>query len=187
MGWYMGRVRVWINEGEAPGGPDNALPGGPPSWGGYPDNTLPGGGPPSWGGGWGGGNYPSQGLPGFPGRPDQGLPPGYGGRPDQGLPGFPARPDQGLPGYGHPDQGLPGFPGRPDQGLPPWYGGGPDQGLPPYAQPKAYDPGDEPTGDPAPGGEWVVAIYNDEAKWVYVEPDETAEPKPGTDPSAPVQ
>jgi hypothetical protein len=74
--------------------------------GNYPGNRPPG----SWGG------RPDQDLPGF-GHPDQGLP-GFG-HPDQGLPGY-GHPDQGLPGMGgnYPSQGLPGSGGRPDQGLP---------------------------------------------------------------------
>jgi hypothetical protein len=97
-----------------------------------PDNSLPGGG------------YPSQGLPGRPVRPDNGLPvgppgsigtlpvfpwdptdPGYGvgrpDRPDQGLPGSGGRPDNSLPGErpNRPDNSLPGSGGRPDNSLPP--------------------------------------------------------------------
>lgn len=94
----------------------------------------PGYGRPGYGGG-----YPDQGLPGFPGRPDNSLP-GYG------------RPDNSLPGGGYPSHGLPGLPpfvvqlpvfpwdptdpgygkpegGRPDNSLP-GSGGRPDQGLP---------------------------------------------------------
>jgi len=107
--------------------------------------------------------------------PDQGLPPGFPGRPDQGLPRPPrpvdpnwgidegGYPDQGLPGYGRPprpDQGLPfpGYPGRPGQGLPrpprptdPDYGieeGYPDQGLPGY-------PG-RPSHPLPPSGRWTI-------------------------------
>ena len=77
-----------------------------------------------------GGNYPSQGLPGIPGLPNNDLP-GFPGRPSQGLPGLPpgavqlpvfpfdpTRPDNSLPVPGQPDQGLPGSQPRPDQGLP---------------------------------------------------------------------
>jgi hypothetical protein len=75
----------------------------------------------------------------LPGKPEHGLPP----FPSQGLPGGGGRPDQGLPG----EQPQPGHPivlppGLPDQGLPPTPGlpplgsgqpivGFPDQGLPP--------------------------------------------------------
>ena len=84
-----------------------------------------------------------------PPYPDQGLPP----YPDNSLPGWQPRPDQGLPPY--PDQGLPGQPPRPDQGLPP------------FAQPMAYDVGDEPT-EPPTDGTWVVAVYGNSATWVFV-------------------
>jgi hypothetical protein len=46
----------------APVRPDQGLPG----QGGHPDQGLPGSGMPGWGGGWGGGNYPS-GQPIVPG------------------------------------------------------------------------------------------------------------------------
>ena len=167
-----------------PVGPDNSLPGSgagidnslpkpppgvwPPPSAAHPivpapPGTPPGviwppiGHPPSWGGGWGGGGHPDQGLPGGggrPARPDQGLPGGGGrpARPDQGLPGQrpPHASGQPVPGGGQPDNTLPGQPAHPDQGLPSgkfWVVAGipgvgwryvcvdpsqqPDQGLPP--------------------------------------------------------
>jgi len=67
----------------------------------------------------GGGNYPSQGLPGQDGRPD---------RPSHELPGMGGHP--WLPGYGNRPGVKPPIvypPGFPDQGLPP------TPGLPPLA------------------------------------------------------
>ena len=108
---------------------------------------------PSFGGGWGSGPRPDQGLPGGQPHPDQGLPGGgYGGHPSQPIhiPGLPHVPDQGLP---------PGQPITPNPPLPPpsgenanktivavWHQGAwtvtaydlsnrPDQGLPPTPQP----------------------------------------------------
>ena len=80
-----------------PGHPDHGRPV-------RPDNSLPGSGMPSWGGGWGSGN-----------------------RPDQGLPGQGGHPSHGLPGYGHPDQGLPGGGVEPKSSL---YAGVPESGIP---------------------------------------------------------
>lgn len=79
---------------------------------GRPDNTLPGGGGEHPDHGFNP-DYPSQGLPGRPGRPPA---PGH-------LPARPGRPID--PGFGH------GRPDRPDQGLPrpPW------QGRPPTVWP----------------------------------------------------
>jgi hypothetical protein len=93
--------------------------------GGQPDQGLPGAP-----------DYPDQGLPGQPPRPDQGLPGGGGDRPSQPLPGYP---DNGLPGggiVGHPSHPIvlppvgpshpihlppsiwPGVPIHPDNELP---------------------------------------------------------------------
>jgi len=144
---------------------------GRPSFGGRPDNSLPG--RPA---------RPDQGLPGRPHRPSNELP-GHpvlgGGRPDQGLPSQPPSVDNtvpgankkfwivaGIPGYGwkyvcvdisltidhelpsggggSPDQSLPG---APDQTLPPTTdGGAPDQTLP--GAPDQTLPGTPPTATP---------------------------------------
>jgi hypothetical protein len=116
------------------------------SFGGRPDNSLPG--------------YGGSGDPGYdkpihhPGHPDHGLPsrpdhigggPIYHpGHPDHGLPSQPGHPGNRPPGSGggYPSQGLPGQGGRPDNSLP-WSPGSPDQGLP-------VPPGVTPP--PAPGG-----------------------------------
>lgn len=73
------KVRVWVprERPELPGGPVD------PDWG--VDE----------------GSRPDQGLPGYPGRPGQGLP----------RPPRPVDPDWGIPEGTHPDQGLP--PGEP--------------------------------------------------------------------------
>jgi hypothetical protein len=85
-----------------------------PLSGGHIDAGLPGGGPvdPGWGGGWGSGNYPSQGLPWGPGHPDGGIPisPGH---PSGGFPIDPVRPDNSLPPGGTP------VPPEISNGLPP--------------------------------------------------------------------
>ena len=85
---------------------------------------------PGFGGGWGGGARPDQGLPG---RPDHitGWPVHPPGHPDAGLP-IPPVYVNGKPVYppGHPSQGLPIQPGHPDHGLP-GSGGHPSHGLPP--------------------------------------------------------
>jgi hypothetical protein len=67
-----------------------------------PPSTPPGviwppiGRPPSWGGGWGSGNRPDQGLPGSQPGPDNTLP-GQPATPDNTLPTQPPRPDNSLP------------------------------------------------------------------------------------------
>jgi len=124
-----------------PGGPNNDLPGLPPTiWPspGHPSHPIvlppppPGIWPPPVS------IWPPQPLPpGHPMPPGSIWPPVIGGgpvypppRPDQGLPPVQGHPDQGLPGdQPHPDQGLPGDQPRPDQGLPgaPVY---PGHGLP---------------------------------------------------------
>lgn len=128
MGWRMGVVRVFIDEGEA---------------------GLPGGGSPG---------VPTHPIYNPP-YPDQGLPPQQPGI-DNSLPGQPARPDQGLPPY--PDQGLPGQPARPDQGLPE---------TPEPKGATVYDVPPEPTAPPSGEGEWVIAIMDDEAVWVFLPSD----------------
>jgi len=183
-----------IPVGDGGGGyPDNSLP---PGYGGRPDNSLPGGGPvdPGWGGGWGGGNYPSGGpiFPGGPVDPGYGRPGGpypgnrppgsWGGRPDQGLPGY-GHPGNRPPGSGggHPDQGLPWAPVRPDQGLPgeqpgidnslPGGWGRPDQGLP-GAQPKVYAaavPPTPPTSVNIEEGAWVIVNVNGVLAWAWAQ------------------
>jgi hypothetical protein len=75
----------------------------PPSFGGRPDNSLPGQRPPR----------PDNSLPGAQPGPDNSLP-GQPPSPDQGLPGQPPRPDQGLPGQ----PPAAGRPPRPDNSLP---------------------------------------------------------------------
>jgi hypothetical protein len=97
--------------------------------------TFLDGGPvdPGFGGGFpsGGGNYPSQGLPGGPNYPSQG--PIYGGGyPSHGLPGGGGSPSHPIviPPPGSIGQ-LPVFPWDPTQPIqPPSSGGSPDQGLP---------------------------------------------------------
>ena len=106
---------------------------------------------------------PEIGIPGFPDQGLPGLPPGFwgggsGGRPGQGLPwpGYPGRPGQGLP-----------WPGRP---VDPGWGveeGSPGQGLPPQAMPKATDVGEAPE-EPGEGGTWLIAVYGDTVRWVYL-------------------
>jgi hypothetical protein len=141
-----------------------------------------GGSLPSWGGGWGSGPRPDQGLPGY-GHPDQGLP-GYGhpgnrppgsssGRPDNSLPWAPVRPGQGLPGN-QPgiDNSLPGGWGRPDQGLP-------------GAQPKAYSaaiPPKPPESVNTEQGVWVIVDVNGTLAWAWAQKPEG---QPGIDNSLP--
>jgi hypothetical protein len=122
-------------------------------------------------------------------QPGEVPPPGF---PDQGLPevppgfwGPPIYPGQPLP---------PSRPGRPPvagQPLPrpPWtwptdpgWGveeGAPGQGLPgePERAPKVADIGDRPL-DPPTSGQWMIAAYNNDARWVFVPHTDTPEVEP---------
>ncbi|MBT1509449.1 hypothetical protein KIP88_02945 [Bradyrhizobium sp. SRL28] len=126
---------------------------------------------PGFGGGWGSGPRPDQGLPGSPGRPDNSLPwaPGHPGGgpiyPDY-LPGWGGGWGSGAvdPGYGrpifhpgHPDHGLPVQPGHPGNRPPGSGGGHPDQGLPwAPVRPDQGLPGEQPGIDNSlPGGGWT--------------------------------
>lgn len=153
MGYHWVSVRAWIDEGERPG---QGLPPGSPV-------------------------YPDQGLPVQPPYPGQGLPPGIWGGPGS-LPGGGHYPDQGLPGGGHyPDQGLPGGGHYPDQGLPGGGGGErPDQGLPPGAGqlPQAFEVEEMPVDPPDDDGQYVLAVFNNEATWVWLPRQEDPEVEP---------
>jgi hypothetical protein len=170
------RVRVWVPD--APGAPDQGLPG-------YPD-------------------YPDQGLPGFPEYPGQPLPrPPWtprppdnwlpeGGAPGQGLPGFPEYPGQPLP---RPPR--PVYPVVPD---PEDLGGHPE--LPDLAMTRRItisDDGDQFTGYvlmpeppqveegyepryPTRGlpGTWVAVLYGSSLAWAWVRtPGVPGEPDQG--------
>jgi hypothetical protein len=157
MGFKRVQVVGWVDEGESGGFPPGVgIPG-------FPDQGLPPGG-----------EYPGQGLPIYPG---QGLPPWWGG----GRPSWPERPGQGLPW-------RPEYPGRPGQGLP-WPGrptdpgwgieeGSPGQGLPEGGRlPKAQDFEDHPD-EPGTDGQWLLAAYGSEIRWVFLPRNELPEVEP---------
>lgn len=76
------------------------------------------------------------------------------------LPGTPTHPIYNPP---YPDQGLPGQPPYPAHPIAP---GGPE--MPPAVPARAFNVGDQPEGTPTEGGTWVVAVYGNDATWVYV-------------------
>ena len=177
------------------------------------------------------GGMPDQGLPGY-GRPDQGLPgwgggpvdPGYGGgwappmgpgsgggqHPGNWVPGsWGGRPDQGLPGYGHPGERPPGRCRRcrdrvcrrscvrPDQGLP-GSQPGPDQGSPGggHVTGQPIVPGATPTGTAvatappekvdAENGAWVLVSVQGTLVWAWAQqPKQSTAPDQGLPGGAP--
>jgi hypothetical protein len=165
---------------------------------------------PGFGGGWGGGPRPDQGLPpGFggghpdhdlpwgPGHPGNWVPGSWGGRPDNSLPWAPGHPGNRPPGSwggpvdpgfgqggGRPDQGLPG--GRPDHPWLPSHGGGdrPDQGLPPGASPKTPYGSAVALAPPetvnATEGAWVLVNVQGTLVWAWAQKPE-APAKPGNE------
>jgi hypothetical protein len=103
---------------------------------------------------------PGEVLP--PGFPDQGLPPGGG------WGGYPGRPGQGLPWPGRPvDPGWGVEGGAPGQGLP----------VPPEREPKLHEPTDHPD-EPGDDGQWLLAAYGSEIRWVWLPRAERPEVEP---------
>jgi hypothetical protein len=118
-----------------------------------------------------------------------------GAHPDQGLPSFPGRPDNSLPGGGahpshpifhpgHPDHGLPSQPGRPviGGGRPgdPGYGQRPEHpAIPDNELPEAPPPQVLP-------GWTLVLVRGPDHKWKYATlPPSSAPPKPLPSPIPP--
>ena len=171
------------------GHPDQGLPGY-----GRPDQGLPGwgGGPvdPGYGGGWapphgpgsGGGQHPGNWVPGsWGGRPDNSLPwaPVHPGNrpPGQGLPPLPG---QGLPPeFNRPDAGLPGSQPGIDNTLPgqPGYGTGQPivPGATPYGSAVATAP---PEKVDAEKGAWVLVNVQGTLVWAWAQQPKTADTAP---------
>ena len=164
------KVKVWVPR-ERP-----ELPGGPVD--------------PDWGVDEGG--YPDQGLPGYPGRPGQGLP----------RPPRPVDPGWGVDEGGYPDQGLPELPGRPPRPVYPIVedhelGGHPElpdlnmtrritvtDGLDTYTayalehEPPQVEEDYEPR-YPTKGlpGTWVAVLYGSALTWAWVRTPGAPEPE----------
>lgn len=177
---------------------------------GYPINHE-GGSPPSWGGGWGGGPRPDQGLPGWSGPVDPGWGQGHpGGHPGNRPPGSWGGPVDPGWGGGPPDHAWrPGHrPPMPGQGLPPSWGIRPDIGGP-GDQPGIDNtlpghPG-HPSHQPVPGatphgtavatappdkvdatnGAWVLVDVQGTLVWAWAQSPKHADASPPTGDGAP--
>jgi hypothetical protein len=86
--------------------------------------------------------------------------------PGFGVPGFGGRPDQGLPGYGHPDQGLPGH-GHPGNALPI----APVRPSPPIVLPPGMWPPSLPPGTNLPDNSLPAPLPGHPAHPIVIPPD----------------